>query len=129
MKIIAYVLGMLLSSAVSALLTLPIARLIAWFQNWFHQERIGFTQGIFLGGLESLIVVLFSNWVFSWFGFTLPIFFIMIITILLTLNNINRYVTRPNKKKEGGYIIGQLVGVPLVYWQLFQGSEGFFIFW
>jgi hypothetical protein len=128
MKIVAYIISLFLSSAAAALLTFPIAMLTGWVQVWFHKERPGFWLGFWLADIESFILVMLSRWIFSWFNFSLPIFFIIIITLLLFLNNGNRYNTRPNKPKEMGYWIGQLIGIPLIYWQVLKG-DGIFVFW
>lgn len=95
-----------------------------------YNEAPGFWNGIWLAGIESFILVHLSMWVFSWFGYTLPVFFVIVITALVLFNNFNRYNTRPNKPKELGYLISQLFGIPCIYFNLINVySEGVFIFW
>jgi hypothetical protein len=129
MKILPYIIALIFSGVISVLLTFPIALIVGLFHAKMYNEKLGFWMGVWLAGIESFILVLFSIWVFSWFSFTLPIFFIIIITALVSLNNYNRYKTRPNKAKELGYLISQLFGIPCIYLNLINVSESVFIFW
>jgi len=130
MKIIPYLIALLLSSAIAAWLILPFALFFSWIHVKIFNDRPGFWIGIYVSGFENFIIVWFSILIFSLFGYSLPVFFIILITGALTYNNINRYYTRTNKQKELGYIIGQSGGIPAMYW--FSVKEILnqeFIFW
>jgi hypothetical protein len=130
MKIFPYAIALVLSTAISSLLSFPVSFIVHWFNAWLYKESPGFWTGLWLGGFESLILVLFASWVFSWFGHVLPVFFIICISLMILLNNYNRYNTRPNKPKELGYLIGEAGGIPIVYFHFIKEfSESSFIFW
>jgi hypothetical protein len=130
MKILPYAIALVLSTAISALLSYPVSLLVHWLNSKIYEESPGLWTGLWLGGFESLILVLFSFWVFSWFGYTLPVFFIICISLMILLNNYNRYNTRPNKPKELGYLIGESGGILIIYYQFIKEfSNGYFVFW
>lgn len=130
MKIFPYAITLILSTAISALLSYPVSLLVHWLNAKIYEESPGIWTGVWLGGIESLILVLFSAWIFSWFGFSLPVFFIICISLMTLLNNYNRYSTRPNKPKELGFLIGEIVGIPIIYFQFIKEfSESSFVFW
>lgn len=130
MKLLPYIISLLLSSAVAAWLILPFALFFGWIHVKIFNERPGFWNGIYVSGFESFIMVWFSILIFSLFEYSLPVFFIILITAGLTINNINRYYTRNNKQKELGYFVGQLGGIPIIYWiSIKEILQGDFIFW
>ncbi len=130
MKLFPYLISLLLSSAISVMLTFPVAILFTWLQAKIYKETAGFWTGFWLAGIESFILVWFSIWVFRWFGYSLPVFYVILITGILSFNNLRRYQTRTNKQKELGYFISQLVGIPFVYYQSVKEIlDGVYIFW
>ena len=130
MKILPYAIALIFSSVISVLLTYPASFIIHWLNAKIYEEPPAFWTGLWLGAIESLVLVLFSYWVFIWFRFILPLFFIICIAVMILFNNIKRYNTRPNKRKELGFLIGETVGIPAIYYQFInEFSDGSFIFW
>jgi len=89
MKIFPYAIAFVLSTAISALLSFPVSFLVHWLNSKIYEDSPGFWTGLWLGGIESLILVLFSSWVFSWFDYTLPVFFIICISLMILFNKLH----------------------------------------
>lgn len=116
MKIFPYLIALLLSSAIAGFVILPFSLFFGWIHVKIFNDKPGFWNAIYVSGFENFIIVWFSILIFSLFGFSLPVFFIILITGALTYNNFYRYYTRNNKQRELGYILGQLGGIPIIYW-------------
>ncbi len=130
MKLLPYLIALLLSSAIAGFVILPFSLFFGWIHVKIFNEKPGFWNGIYVSGFENFILVWFSIFIFSLFGFSLPVFFIILITGGLTYNNINRYYTRTNKPRELGYFVGQIGGIPIIYWiSIKEILQGDFIFW
>jgi hypothetical protein len=128
-KIIPYIIALILSPAISAILAYFAGIIYVW-PNIVFKHPLNFWFGISIGGVESFIIVWISIWIFNWFGFLLPIFFIILITMSYLLNNIYRCLTRWNKPKEFGYLLIQLFAILVIYYQSIKGDfDGVFVFW
>lgn len=117
MKLLPYIIALLLSGIIATVFSFPVSLVVHWLQAKLYNDPPGFWTGIWLAGIESLILVWFSIWVFSWFNYSLSVLYIFFITLVLSINNIKRYKTRNNKPKELGYLFGQAIGIPLIYYQ------------
>ena len=128
-KIIPYVIAFILAPVISAILSYFAGIIYAW-PNIVFKMPLNFWFGISIGGIESFIIVWSSIWIFNWFNFSLPIFFIIVITLSYLFLNIYRCLTRSNKPKEFGYLVSQSFAIPVIYYQsINEFFESNFIFW
>ncbi|MCE4564358.1 hypothetical protein INQ51_08540 [Maribellus sp. CM-23] len=120
MKIIASILAFVLAYPLAMLITSPLLFVIQYIKKEYSliPEPPKTFTGIIMGGIESVALVLMSIWVFSWFDLRITLLYVVIITVLVLINNINRYNTRPFKEFELGVLLGDLVGIPLMYFFL-----------
>lgn len=129
MKILPYIISVISSGLIATILSFPIALIIGRITTWLYNEKLGFWSGLYIAGLEAFLIVIFSRWIFGLFGYSLPIFFIIVITLFLTFNNFMRFQTKSNSSKELGYLAGHLGGIRIIYWQIVSEFDSGFIFW
>ena len=122
MIILAYVLAFVFTFTMGVLIAGVINLIPSLFYAYLYKEKIGFWTSITCGGLESWIIIMLSIWIFSWFSFQLPLLFVIIITLAFLSNNYHRLQTRPNYNSELGYLVGELIGFPIVYLNFIQSK-------
>jgi len=122
MIILAYFLAFVLTFTVGALVAGIITFIPTMIHAYLYKKANSFWESFTYGGIECLVLVLLSVWVFSWFNFQLPLLFVIIITLAYLSNNYSRTQTRPNYNSELGYLVGELIGFPSVYFGLIQND-------
>ena len=122
MIILAYFLAFVLTFTVGAVVAGIITFIPTMIHAYLYKKANGFWESFISGGIECFVLVLLSIWVFSWFNFQLPLLFVIIITLAFLTNNFHRLQTRSNFNSELGYLVGQLVGFPAIYFSIVQND-------
>lgn len=128
MKLLPYFIALLTSSLISAIAIGPLTFIYGYMRAYLYKEPLSFWSGLWLAGINSFILVNIASWIFSWFGYTIPILFIIIITVLVFTNNLNRYNTRNNHDLELGYLVGELLAIPAIYYTYYSSHNEGFVF-
>lgn len=122
MKILAYLIAFALSFTVGSLASFVIDFLVELpimylFRNKkeFYKTKILFWESFISGGLECLLLISLSMWVFNWFGFHIPLLYVIILSLGFFQNNLVRLNKRPNYNLELGYLVSQLFGFIAIY--------------
>jgi hypothetical protein len=103
--------------------------MITFINAKLYKSSINFWSAFFLAGIESFICILLSIWIFSWFEFQLPLFYLMLIITFTLLNNLKRINNKPNKQKEMGYLIGEIIAISGIYYNFIQNDIIIYTFW
>lgn len=120
MIILAYVLAFVLTFTVGAVVAGIITFIPTMIHAYLYKKANSFWESFISGGIECFVLVLLCMWVFSWFNFQLPLLYVIIITLAFLSNNYHRLQTRSNFKSELGYLVGELVGFPVIYFSVVQ---------
>ena len=122
MIILAYFLAFALTFTVGAVVAGIITFIPTMIHAYLYKKANNFWELFISGGIECFVLVLLSMWVFSWFNFQLPLLYVIIITLAFLTNNYHRLQTRSNFNSELGYLVGELVGFPAIYFNLVQND-------
>lgn len=120
MIIIAYILAFVLTFTVGAIVSGIITFIPTMIHTYIYKKANSFWESFTSGGIESFVLLLMSIWVFSWFNFQLPLLYVIIISLAFLTNNYHRLKTRSNFNSELGYLVGELVGFPAIYFSMVQ---------
>lgn len=120
MIILAYFLAFVLTFTVGVVVAGIIAFIPKMIHAYHYKKVNSFWNTFISGGIESFILILLSMWVFSWFNFQLPLLYVIIITLANLSNNYHRLQTRSNYNSELGYLVGELIAYPTIYFSLVQ---------
>lgn len=129
MKILPYILALIITINLKGILSSPITILVTVINSKLYRTSVSFWSALFLAGIESFVCLLLSIWIFSWFEFQIPLFYLMLLIIFTLFNNLNRLSSKPDKQKEMGYLIGELISFPAIYYNLIQNDIIQYSFW
>lgn len=116
MIVFAYLSAFVLTFTIGVLVAGIINLIPMWLYAFLYKKQFGFWESFISGGIECLVLIFLSIWIFGWFNFQLPLLFIIIITLAFLSNNYYRIKTRPNYYSELGCLFGQLIGFPVIYY-------------
>lgn len=108
MKVLPFLIGFPMYAIVNFVVFGTFGFAIGFFNAKVFRHSGGFNSGLLLGSINAALFMLIMIFVFSWFGYDMPLFFAILFGVLITSNNIYRVRTRPNKMKELGGLVGEI---------------------